>query len=434
MQSPHLFMQNLLSSIRLFAGLVAICLLVAYNLHTEQIFKWSSISDSADIDVTKAITDKLATLGKSGRVDEGAFLEVLRLRGSARNLMSIFVAQGDFTESRTIEGIEHWKDLVAGGALLVNSTDEWRTNDGGMSKSVAAGCTIRSKDPSKDFPDQVGSVSIEPCVGSYQSEHHVERVAHAAIVTWGTEGDLGRPSCKRTDKDQSPGRYSTDQGYLKCATEAIKEAVTDLFYRRKEVRTLPTLLLPALGTGTGAVQPNAVYDVYQNVIYEFLSKPELSPQLPEKLVLLLSRNWTEAQWKYHRYGIAHMVSGLHDRWSIFSGKYRQTGPIETLLGVLIGLIVLVLGIAARTPPISPRLFGLDEGKLTLTLIGWGLGAFGLIAALQAVLTPLLGLNFSSKFGTEINIGLGIAAVLLATFVLQGEDLFKNLIKDGGGKS
>ena len=41
-------------------------------------------------------------------------------------------------------------------------------------------------------------------------------------------------------------------------------------------------------------------------------------------------------------------------------------------------------------------------------------------------------NFSSKFGTEINIGLGIIAVLVATFIFQVKDLFKNLTKEARG--
>jgi hypothetical protein len=428
---PHILTQSFLSNIRLLSGLVAISLLVAFNLHTEQIFKWSSVPASANVNVTQEIVEKLGSLEKSGHVGEGAFVEVLRLRGSARNSMNLYVAEADFTNSGIV-GIEHWKDLLARGGVLVNSSDEFRRNDGGMSERVAVGCSIRSKDPKSDFPDQIGSVFLEPCRGPYQLEH-VELVAHAAIVTWGTEGDLGRPACVRSQADWTK-RYSIDQGYSKCVTDGIKEAVSDLFYRRKEVRDWPTLLMPALGTGTGAIQPNAVYDVYQKIIFEFLSSSELSPQLPENLVLLLSRRWTPDEWKYHRFGIAHMVSGLHDRWSIFSGKYRQTGPIETLLGVLIGLILLVLGIIARAPLVSSQLFTLSEGKLALTLIGWGLGAFGLITALQAILTPIVGVNFSSKFGTEINISLGIVAVLVATFIFQVEDLFKDLIKGGRGKS
>ena len=58
--------------------------------------------------------------------------------------------------------------------------------------------------------------------------------------------------------------------------------------------------------------------------------------------------------------------------------------------------------------------------------------FGLITALQTILTRIVEANFSSKFGTEINIGLGIIAVLVATFIFQVEDLFKNLTKEARG--
>ena len=58
--------------------------------------------------------------------------------------------------------------------------------------------------------------------------------------------------------------------------------------------------------------------------------------------------------------------------------------------------------------------------------------FGLITALQTILTPIVEANFCSKFGTEINIGLGIIAVLVATFIFQFEDLFKNLTKEARG--
>ena len=58
--------------------------------------------------------------------------------------------------------------------------------------------------------------------------------------------------------------------------------------------------------------------------------------------------------------------------------------------------------------------------------------FGLITALQTILTPIVEANFSSKFGTEINLGLGIIAVLVATFIFQVEDLFKNLTKEARG--
>ena len=58
--------------------------------------------------------------------------------------------------------------------------------------------------------------------------------------------------------------------------------------------------------------------------------------------------------------------------------------------------------------------------------------FGLITALQTILTRIVEANFSSKFGTEINIGLGIIALLVATFIFQFEDLFKNLTKEARG--
>jgi hypothetical protein len=251
MLSPHLLMQNLLSNIRLLSGLIAISLIVAFNLHAEQIFKWSSVPAAANVNVKQEIVEKLGNLEKNGHVGEGAFLEVLQLRGSARNSINLYVAEVDFTESG-IDGIEHWKDLLARGAVLVNSSDEFRRNDGGMSKSVAAGCSIPSKDPNTDFPDQIGSVFLEPCKGPYRLEH-VELIAHAAIVTWGTEGDLGRPACVRSPSDAAK-RYSIDQGYSSCVTDGIKEAVSDLFYRRKEVRDWPTLLMPALGTGIRAVK------------------------------------------------------------------------------------------------------------------------------------------------------------------------------------
>jgi hypothetical protein len=421
------FFQNLWGNIFLLGGLIGISLFVTYRLHDEQVSSWANVPGELSLNVKDGITARLRTLETDGRVKEGTHLPMLQLRGSARNLVNLYVAEANFTEDG-IDGIEGWKDLVAQGAVLVNSSDEFRRNDGGLSKSIAAGCGIKSKDPEKDFPDQIGSVFLERCKGLYEKEG-VKVVVDAAIVTWGTGPDTGRPKCPGRNVVYINSPYSADAGYTACVTRWINYAITDVFYRRTELGDFPTLIIPALATGHGKIAPEFVYQEYRKIIDDFLAKPELSPQLPKNLILLISRQWVPRVWDYHRAALANLVSELHDRWSIFSGKYRQAGPIATLLGVLLGLIVIVVGVSARTFLLSPLLFSLSESKLTLTLVGWGLGAFGLVAALQAILAPIVGENLLSRFGTEVSVGVGAVAVLIATFVLQVQGLFKDIAKE-----
>ena len=412
---------------RLLLALLLATVGTAYLLNMNMAETWAAVPGGSGVNVKRQVLQQLASATVDGVVLKGASLKLLTLRAPDRNRVDIHVAEADFLES-TIDGSERWDPVLLGDAILVNSVDEFHRNNGGMSKSIARGCGLKSMNPDPDradHADQIGDVTFEACQGPYSSVG-IGHVANVALIVW--RDDKGRGRCRDVAHVETVGTsddgYSADPTYASCISGWIGYAMSDLLIRRAEVESPSTVLIPALGTGTGGVPPEATYQAYRRVIEDLLALSEASSSLPDNLVLLLWRGWSPDQWAAHQIAIANLVSELHNRWAMRAVKYRQIAPLATLLGVLSGLIVLALAITIWRGDALGRLRCMAELQLAMTLIGWGLAALGLVAVLQATIGLVLRASWLTNFF------LGVGGVVLAIVGERARDAFREASRQG----
>jgi hypothetical protein len=60
---------------------------------------------------------------------------------------------------------------------------------------------------------------------------------------------------------------------------------------------------------------------------------------------------------------------------------------------------------------------MSEGQLSLTLVGWGLAALGVVTILRSIVGPIVGYSLAS------NLMLGVTSVVLAVAVQRARDFF-----------
>src|SRR5262249_50959747 len=143
--------------------------------------------------------------------------------------------------------------------ILVNSVDEYRRL-AGTSSSIAAGCGLTPLIEGGRETQEIGTVFFEDCKADapYHSSG-IRRVADVAIVLW--ENRTPRVICQPIDVSVDANGYWKDPVYQKCIVAWIERALRDLF-RTPEVASSSALVMPALGTGAGGVNPEITYQTY----------------------------------------------------------------------------------------------------------------------------------------------------------------------------
>jgi hypothetical protein len=383
----------------------------------EQDTVWAFVPGSDGFNIKSDVAARLATLRDGNKqLRPGSTIELLDLMTADRTHVKLYVAEAEFTSSG-LDGLDKWKDLLSGGAILVNSVDEFRRNNGGISEPIAKGCTLTSLDTS-GVPQQVGEVVFEPCKGRY-ADAGVGRVADIALILW--KENSAKAICSTDYAKHDENGYSTDEKYLECVTKSVGIGLQSLFIKLATQRQQSSaLVLPALATGTGLIHPGRIYDAYLATLGAKLSGTESLSQLPERIVFLFFRGWSPRHLTDHEQGIANLIAGLHDTWSDTAVKYRQLRPIATLLGIVSALTVLAFGIIIwRQTHSSEGLKDLTPTKLFFALVGWGLAAQGAVTIAQTVLGVFVGSS------TWISFSIGVCAVALAWIVSRSEGAFKH---------
>jgi hypothetical protein len=396
--------------------MLAATITTGYLLVREQRTVWAFVPGSTGPNIKSDIIERFKSLRTGDdHIRPGAVLELLDLMTADRKHVKFFVAEADFRSSE-INGLDQWKDLLNGGATLVNSVDEFRRNDGGVSKPIAEGCQLKSLDI-MGAPQQIGDVVFEDCKGKYP-DFGIKRVADVAIILW--KENPAKAICTTDYTKHDDNGYSTDEKYRTCVSKSVETGLQSLFIKLTQGQYAPALVLPALATGTGLVHPEYIYGAYRAALTSRLSGTESVSQLPECIIFLFFRGWLPRQVSDHEQAIANLITGLHDTWSETAAKYRQLGPIATLLGISCGLTVLAFAIIIRRPRLSaegPK--DLTATQLFLALAGWGLAAQGAVTIAQTI----LGVFVSSSTLTSFCIGL--SAVALAWIVSRSEDAFRS---------
>jgi hypothetical protein len=398
------------------AALAVLAGLTGFVLYQEQRATWVTIPESAGINVKQDVFERLQRMrDKEGLVEQGAFRELMDLMDAEKNRVTLYVAEADF-QSTEIGGLAAWKELVSGGAILVNSVDEFHRNDGGTSKPIAEGCGLQPLDVDGAV-HQIGEVRFEPCKNDYLKSG-IQQVANVALVLW--KDDPARAICKIKVPGTDENGYSKDADYRTCISTSAKIALAALFRPLPALQgSVPptTLLLPALATGTGAIHPEVIYQAYLNVLGGKLADDSAIEQLPRRIVFLLWRNWTAPQVLDHEQAIANLIDGLNQIWVAKSMKFRQVSPVATLLGILCGFLALTVATIylrsfdadfAHSPPTT---------ELWMAYVGWGLAAQGAAIAVQPILVRFFG------SGVTVSFLAGAGGIVVAWFVSRANKAF-----------
>ena len=92
------------------------------------------------------------------------------------------------------------------------------------------------------------------CAGSYKKVFpNIQYVGSTVIVAW--KGVDEAPNC-RADSDTRIDASQTE--YVKCIQNAIENSLANLF-SKAQISSIDTIVMPALGTGTGRVAKGVFY-------------------------------------------------------------------------------------------------------------------------------------------------------------------------------
>jgi hypothetical protein len=238
----HPVTKQAIGRLALTAMLFAMVVLMAVKLVSSFSTHAFSVSGSPNRSMD-SIAKLLDALAPQGRLPEGAHQVVAALTKNDGSQLVFEVAEGTFEKS-TIEPRAIWSGLLNSPTLIVSSGDEVLRDDGGISLAIGAGCSIKE---SKQ-PIPTGTTFVTPCTGSYvQAFPNIRYVGSAIIVAW--KGVSETSNCKT---DSATPVAASQPEYVKCIQNAIENALGDLL-GKYEMRSVDTIVLPALGTGTGGV-------------------------------------------------------------------------------------------------------------------------------------------------------------------------------------
>ena len=401
----------------LTAMLFAMVVLMAVKLVSSFSTHAFSVSGSPNRSMD-SIAKLLDALAPQGSLPEGAHQVVAALTKNDGSQLVFEVAEGTF-EKTTIEPPAIWSGLLNSPTLIVSSGDEVLRDDGGISLAIGAGCSIKELKQ----PIPTGTTFVTPCTGSYvQAFPNIRYVGSAIIVAW--KGVSETSNCKT---DSATPVAASQPEYVKCIQNAIENALGDLL-GKYEMKSVDTIVLPALGTGTGGVDKGIFYGGLANVVEKCLTSTKgCDRALPRRIILLV---WSkDSAWGETANAIARNLARLGDKWRL---NYAPDTPIAKqarYLGVLLVLLVCVILLSFRNklPPAAAGYLPTFEGaSLWLAVLGWGIvaaGAFSVLADAADLFASVGGSPYS-KESVLLNIGFGAVAAASCGLIHKATKIFQ----------
>jgi O-acetyl-ADP-ribose deacetylase (regulator of RNase III) len=243
----------------------------------------------------------------------GAVSNVATLRTNEGNEISIVVAEGSFRGS-DIDPLTTWAKLINKPTMIVSSADEHLRNNGGISEAIGTGCSISEVD---NTMFATGAVTFTPCMGNYKQHFpNINYVANAIIVAW--EGVSETKNCKF---NPATSIALAQPGYATCIQNAIQAALGNLF-NRQEMTGIDTVILPALGTGTGRLTKGEFYQSAVKSLETCLAAAKTcEPRLPQTIIFAV---WSgdRGAWPDTRDAIARNVIELGNNWASIMPRQR----------------------------------------------------------------------------------------------------------------
>jgi hypothetical protein len=319
-----------------------------------------------------------------GRVRPGTYIPLLRLTSTNGSTTEVVLIEGEF-RSDGIDPAETWTRQVSLPATLVNSVSEHGGDGwGGISTPIAQGCSL---DPIDRRGLQRGDIAWERCHGAYQEQLGIGLVASAAIVVFNPVGDV--TPCRWA----SPAINDNDDAFA-CLHATVDTALAKVLgdHEAASSPSTETLILPALGTGTGQLPRGRFYDLLGQRLVRNLS--ESSAKLPSRLLLHVWRGPRDSQvsaadWEATRYGVAEMVVRVAQEWVRTSqpARDRLLSLWAKVFGVSFTLAILVLLslVDLRQPGFLANHLLLIRKSPVLTATGWALGAIGTATMIELLL-------------------------------------------------
>lgn len=350
------------------------------------------------------IAHLLDQLAPDGVLQRGASVDVAVLTKNDGSHVTFTVAEGSFEDS-TIDPPVAWSKLLKNPAAIVSSGDEFLSNDGGISRPIGRGCNIRySGDP---IP--TGTTVVLPCNGDYvKAFPKIVFVANAVVIAW--KGVDETPNCRT---DLSTPLNPSQPEYVACVQNAIGNSLTDLF-SKQEMNRIDSLVLPALGTGTGGVAKGFFYQSVAAAVAKCLEAVGCGQRLPTRIILAVSSGDRSASgWTATKGAIARNIVSLGDSWRLHYTPDSHVERQARYLGVLLVLFVFVVLLSFQRwlPKTIAQRIALPEGSsLWLLVLGWGIVAAGTFSILSDVMDVFLPSNGAPALQTMgLNIGFGAAA-------------------------
>jgi O-acetyl-ADP-ribose deacetylase (regulator of RNase III) len=373
------------------------------------------LSDPQQSDVV-ALLNNTITAGDS--LQPGAVSNVATLRTNDGNEISIIVAEGHFRDSE-IDPLATWAGLLNKPTMIISSADELLRNDGGISQAIGAGCSIAEVGTLL----VTGTVELKPCKGSYKQHFpKVDYVGNAIIVAW--KGVSEVPNCKI---DPMTAIGSTQPGYSACIQKAIQDALWNLF-NRQEMTGLHTVVLPALGTGTGRLTKGQFYQSAVKSLEKCLAAKTCEPKLPKTIIFAVwSGDTSVGGWPDTRDAIARNLIELGSDWA---SNYTPTTSIQKrarFVGVLLALFafVIILSLQSHLPvKVGDWAASMGEVSLWVMIFGWffvAAGAFSVLADFVDI--PVSSNSPHPYLALILNIVFGIVAAVSCGFINKSMKLF-----------
>jgi hypothetical protein len=377
-----------------------------------------AVPDSESVTQT-AVIKQLNTMAPKGELQPGAIADIGVLRTNDGRQITIKIAEGKFLDN-TIEPTQSWSELLGKPTLLVSSADEHLRNDGGISRPIGAGCSIKEV----DFTIPIGEAYATACVGPYkQAFPQITDVANVIIVAW--SGVEEKANCKfDLDAKVEPSQA----GYTQCIRKAIQDSLLRMF--TSTVKRFDTVVIPALGTGTGRLSKGQFYDAATNALANCLSTLGCDQKLPRSIVFSI---WVgdvrENGWPEVRDAIARNVVKLG---SDVTSHYAPVSPIEKqarYIGILAVLFIFVVLLCSRRllpEAINKLLPDLDGISLWLIIVGWFFVAAGAFSVLSDFAELHVSANDPHAFrDLALNGAFGVIAAICCTLINKATKLFQD---------
>jgi hypothetical protein len=365
-----------------------------------------------------SMTSLLDAMAPDGKLQAGAETPIAALTKNDGDVLNLFVAEGTFQDS-TIQPQPIWSKILDKPSVIVSSADEVLRNTGGISKSIGSGCTIKQLDSL--LP--TGTTNFDHCEGSYKQEFpNIAYVASAIIVAW--KGVSETPNCRL---DPTTTIDPDQPGYTQCITNAIENALSGLF-NRQEMVGIDTVVLPALGTGTGNVSKGDFYKSMYKALERCLQLSGCSEKLPRIIVLVVWSGETGlGAWTDTRDAIARNMTILGQNWMSHYVPNQQIQKRARFLGVLLVILVFVIAYSYRESlpaQISHRLPTFGDASLWIVTFGWFLVAAGAFSVLSDFADVPVSMNRPDAIGALfVNIVFGSVAAVICSFMKKATTLF-----------